>query len=116
MRDILRDSCAIVWYTYLMHKPIYIITPFILSTISHIAEIKAFVQKTTLLPQRELFLRRWAHIKITHTSTSIEGNQLDEHQVQLVSEGKPVRADSRYITEVKNYLAGLRQIDRLQER
>ena len=99
-----------------MHIPLYTITPSILSTISKIAEIKAVVGKTPLLPQRELFLRRWAHIRITHTSTRIEGNTLDEFQVQQVSEGKPVRADKKHITEVQNYLAGLRLIDRLNEK
>lgn len=69
------------------------------------------VSRSTLLPAREAFLRRDAVIKMAHTSTSIEGNQLQEYQVKELAEGKPVRAQADQVREVENYLAALRQID-----
>lgn len=98
-----------------MFTPIYTISDQILSQLSQIAEIKALVERSILLPQREVFLRRAAVIKMAHTSTSIEGNQLQEYQVAQVVEGKPVHAEERQIKEVKNYLVALREIDKLAD-
>jgi Fic family protein len=96
-----------------MFTPKYTISDQILNQLSQIAEIKALVERSALLPQREVFLRRAAVIKMAHSSTSIEGNQLQEYQVAQVAEGKPVNAEERQIKEVKNYLMALREIDKL---
>ena len=96
-----------------MFTPTYTISDQILNQLSQIAEIKTLVERSNLLPQREVFLRRAAVIKMAHTSTSIEGNQLKEYQVAQVVEGKPVHAEERQIREVKNYLVALREIDKL---
>jgi Fic family protein len=85
------------------------------SQLSEIAEIKSLVARSTLLPEREIFLRRAAVIKMAHTSTSIEGNNLKEYQVEQVADGKAVNAEERQITEVKNYLLALREIDKLSD-
>ncbi len=106
---LLRDTC----YTEAMFKPIFTITPKIVNDLSEIAQIKALVDKSPLLPVREAFLRRWATIKIAHTSTSIEGNTLEIHQVEQILENKPVRAQEKQITEVKNYLSALKLVDRI---
>lgn len=98
-----------------MFSPKYTISNQIVSQLSEIAEIKAIVAKSTLLPEREIFLRRAAVIKMAHTSTSIEGNNLKEYQVEQVADGKMVNAEERQITEVKNYLLALREIDKLSE-
>lgn len=73
------------------------------------------VERSSLLPAREAFLRRAAIIKMAHTSTSIEGNQLQEYQVKELSEGKKVRAEVDQIKEVENYLIALRKIDQLAD-
>ena len=86
-----------------MFSPKYTISNQIVSQLSEIAEIKAIVAKSILLPEREIFLRRAAVIKMAHTSTSIEGNNLKEYQVEQVADGKMVNAEERQITEVKNY-------------
>jgi Fic family protein len=94
-----------------MYQPHYFITDKLVNQLSEIAEIRALVNKSILLPEREMFLRRAAAVKMAHTSTSIEGNELEEYQVAQVAQGKPVLAEQQQITEVKNYLSALRQID-----
>lgn len=94
-----------------MFTPIYRITDRIAKQISDIAQIKSFVDQATLLPAREAMLRRLAVVKMTHSSTSIEGNSLAQYQVKQVADGKKVRADAREIQEVNNYLQALKLID-----
>jgi Fic family protein len=96
-----------------MFKPKYTISDKVVNQLSEIAEIKALVSKSRLLPEREIFLRRAAAIKMAHTSTSIEGNTLKEYQVAQVAEGKKIPAPNDQIREVKNYLSALREIDKL---
>jgi len=96
-----------------MFVPKYTITDGIVSRLSEIAEIKAMVERSALLPSREAFLRRAAVIKMAHTSTSIEGNRLQEYQVQKLAEGKKVVAQEDQIREVENYLVALRRIDEI---
>lgn len=98
-----------------MFKPKYTISNQIISQLSEIAEIKSQVTRSSLLPEREVFLKRAAAIKMAHTSTSIEGNELKEYQVAQVAKGGKVNAQARQILEVKNYLMALREIDKLSE-
>src|SRR3990167_10822084 len=99
-----------------MFLPRYTISNKIVSQLTEIAEIKALVAKSSLLPEREMFLRRAAVIKMAHSSTSIEGNELNEYQVEQVIEGKRVSADERQILEVKNYLLALKEVDMLADK
>jgi len=98
-----------------MFTPKYSISDKLLNLLSEIAEIKSAVAGSTLLPEREVFLRRAAVIKMAHTSTSIEGNLLQEYQVAQVAEGKKINAQEDQVREVKNYLLALREIDTLSE-
>lgn len=98
-----------------MFNPKYTISNQIVNQLSEIAEIKALVSRSSLLPEREIFLRRAAVIKMAHTSTSIEGNLLQEHQVAQIAEGKKIIAEEKQIREVVNYLSALREIDKLSE-
>lgn len=98
-----------------MFNPKYTISNGAVNQISEIAEIKALVARSSLLPEREIFLRRAATIKMAHTSTSIEGNILKEYQVAQVVGGKKINASENQIREVKNYLSALRVIDKLSE-
>jgi Fic family protein len=96
-----------------MFKPVYNISPSILSGISEIAEIKAIVERSKVLPLNEAQLRRQALVRMTHTSTSIEGNKLAEFQVDRVLSGMSVNADQKSIQEVKNYQEALKLIDQM---
>ncbi len=96
-----------------MFTPRYTITDKINSQLSDIAEIKSMVERSHLIPAREGFLRRAAVIKMAHSSTSIEGNILDEYQVGQLVQRKPVIAPKDQIVEVQNYLTALSSIDSL---
>ena len=98
-----------------MFDPKYTITDKIVRQLTELAEIKALVAKSALLPEREMFLRRAAVVKMAHSSTSIEGNTLKEHQVAQVAQGKEIPAEKQQILEVKNYLSALREVDLLAE-
>jgi len=93
--------------------PRYRITDKVAKWLSDIAEIRAMVESSRLLPAREAFLRRTAIVKMAHTSTSIEGNELDEYQVGEVAQGNKVKADVDQVREVQNYLEALGKIDRI---
>jgi Fic family protein len=98
-----------------MFRPKYTISNKTINQLSEIAEIKSLVSRSSLLPQREIFLRRAAVIKMAHTSTSIEGNVLKEYQVAQVVEGKKISASEEQVREVKNYLNALRVVNQLFE-
>lgn len=98
-----------------MLKPEYAITSTILSRIAEIAEIKAAVERSRVLPLNEAQLRRQAILRMAHTSTSIEGNKLAQFEVGKVFEGKTVSAPQKDILEVENYLNGLKLLDELSK-
>ena len=96
-----------------MFNPKYKITDKILSDLTKISEIKSFVERAHILPAREIFLKKLATIGMAHSSTSIEGNTLDEYQVEMVAKGEKVTAEKKEVLEVKNYLKTLNLVDRL---
>ena len=98
-----------------MFNPKYTITPTILSKTAEIAEIKAAVERSRVLPLNEAQLRRQAILRMAHTSTSIEGNKLGQYEVGKVFDGQTVRAPQKDILEVENYLKSLELIDKIHE-
>ncbi len=96
-----------------MFEPRYNITTLTLSRIAEIAEIKAAVERSRVLPLNEAQLRRQAILRMAHTSTSIEGNKLAEFEVGKVLEGKSVRATQKDIVEVENYYQALKLIEKM---
>lgn len=96
-----------------MFQPNYTITAKTLSNMTEIAEIKAIVERSRVLPLNEAQLRRQAILRMAHTSTSIEGNPLAEFEVGKVLEGKKVRASKKDITEVENYYQALKKLDEM---
>lgn len=96
-----------------MFEPQYNITSTILSRIAEIAEIKAAVERSRVLPLNEAHLRRQAILRMAHTSTSIEGNKLAQFEVGKVLEGKTVRASQKDILEVENYYKALKMLEEL---
>ncbi len=98
-----------------MFEPKYSISPEVFSAVSEISEIKVIVERSRVLPLNELQLKREAMIRMVHTSTSIEGNPLEEYQVDKVLSGMSVAADDKSILEVKNYQMALKEVERLAE-
>ena len=95
-----------------MFNPHYKITGKILSVLTAIVEAKVAIERAKLLPKHELRLRRQALVRMTHSSTAIEGNMLNLHQVEaLVSDKKEkIDAPARDVFEVVNYLAAMKYI------
>lgn len=96
-----------------MFKPEYKLTNKIVNMLTAIAETKAVIERAKLLPKQELRLRRQALIRMTHSSTHIEGNVLNLHQVEAVVRHQKVDAPTRDIFEVENYLKALHYIDQI---
>lgn len=96
-----------------MFDPKYTITTKTLSNMTEIAEIKAVVERSKVLPLNEAQLRRQAILRMAHTSTSIEGNKLAQFEVGKVIEGKSVRAPQKDILEVENYYKALKLLDEM---
>lgn len=96
-----------------MFVPKYTITPKTLSNMTEIAEIKAVVERSRVLPLNEAQLRRQAILRMAYTSTSIEGNRLAQFEVGKVIEGKAVRAPQKDVLEVENYYKALQLMDKL---
>lgn len=96
-----------------MFKPSYKITSKILSMLTAIAESKAVVYRAKILPQNEIKLRRQALIRMTHSSTGIEGNILNLKQVEDIMGDKKIDAPERDIYEVQNYFKAIRYIEQV---
>jgi Fic family protein len=95
-----------------MFSPKYQITDEISCYLSDIAEVKSLVDHAKLLPSREFTLRRTTSIKLAHSSTSIEGNSLEEYQIKKLLDGDKVIAQKDEIREVQNYFRALHLVDR----
>ena len=98
-----------------MFNPKYRITDKILSNLTKISEIKSLVEKSNITPAREIYLKKAAAIGMAHSSTSIEGNTLDEYQVRMLADGEKVIAEDKQILEVENYLKSLKLVDKIYE-
>ncbi|MCL5011208.1 MAG: Fic family protein [Patescibacteria group bacterium] len=96
-----------------MFKPKYNLNNKIVSLLTAIAQAKTAIEKARLLPTQELQLRRQALVKMSQSSTAIEGNQLNVNQVEALLLGKKVDAPQRDIYEVKNYLKTLKYIEKI---
>ena len=96
-----------------MFNPKYKFTDNIVKMLTAIAEAKAVIERAKILPKQELRLRRQALIRMTHSSTAIEGNRLDIRGVEAILAHKKVDAPARDIFEVQNYLKTMRYIEQI---
>lgn len=90
-----------------MYNPHFTITPKINSQIAEIEGLRTLVDHAAILPELEVQLRFRATIEAVHSSTSIEGNPLNEQQVRKVLQGEVVTAPNYAIIEVLNYKQAL---------
>lgn len=96
-----------------MFNPSYKITSKILGILTSIAESKSVIERAKILPQNEMKLRRQALIRMTHSSTEIEGNILNLEQVKAIAVHQKVDAPDRDIYEVENYFKALKYIEQV---
>src|SRR3989344_3396173 len=91
-------------------EPEYTITDKILNNISRIMAGREIIEQSKLIPKWELKLRKEARIHNAHSSTSIEGNNLNLEQVAALAENKDITAMAKDKDEVLNYLKALDSI------
>jgi Fic family protein len=91
-----------------MYSPNFAISNQLLGTIAEIESLRALVDGSYILPEREIEMRYRASVEATHSSTSIEGNPLNLKQVEQVLEGGQQLTRHQYAElEVKNYKKAL---------
>lgn len=95
-----------------MLNPQYKLTNKIFKNLTDVAEAKGIIEKAKLLPKHELKLKRQAMIRMSHSSTAIEGNVLDIRQVEALYANRKIDAPARDIYEVQNYLKALQYIEK----
>lgn len=93
-----------------MFNPKYTLTDEILKNISYISEVKHFIETAKIIPVSEIKLQRMALIRMSQGSTAIEGNILNQKQVENILADKKIDAPNRDVFEVKNYLSALKYI------
>lgn len=98
-----------------MFAPKYILSDNLVAMLTSIAESKAIIERAKILPKNEVNLRRQALLRMTHSSTEIEGNMLSLHQVEALYAKKKIDAPERDIYEVENYLKALKYIEAVVE-
>ncbi len=99
-----------------MFNPKYRLTDKIVKKLTAIAEAKAIIERAKILPKHELKLRRQALVRMSHSSTAIEGNQLNINEVDAIVGRRKVDAPERDIFEVQNYLKALKYIEQIIEK
>src|SRR4029453_10014146 len=91
------------------YKPIYTITPLLLSKVEHIAALRERILTAAVQAAWFPALQKDTRVRNAHSSTAIEGNPLTLEQVRAIEEGQQIPATGpRSQREVTNYFAGLR--------
>jgi len=85
-----------------MYKPSLIITPEMTNWIAQIEAVRQKIDRSRILPKQEVILRYKAAIESVYSSTSIEGNPLNERQVAVALSGK-MNSWEKKVIEVVNY-------------
>jgi Fic family protein len=93
-----------------MFKPIFHYTDSIVNNLTFIAEAKAIITKTTLIPNWELSLRKAAILTSAHSSTAIEGNPLTFEDVTALAEGHEIKVEREDRQEVFNYFESVEKL------
>lgn len=93
-----------------MFKPVFSYTDRIVGNLTFIAESKAIIKSSPLIPEWEVSLRKDAIIRSAHSSTAIEGNPLTLKEVSTLAQGREVMARRKDQAEVLNYLEALETV------
>src|SRR4030043_685102 len=99
-----------------MFKPNYSITNRILSNVGKIEAAKEIIENAPLVPAYEAKFREEAIVRTVHFGTHIEGNPLEQKEVEQVLAGKEISARDRDIQEVLNYREVLKYTDGVKEK
>ena len=94
-----------------MFSPRFSLNNKIFANIGSIAASKAIIENAPLVPAYEAKFRNEAVIRTVHHGTHIEGNPLEQKEVEKVLAGQSVSGRDRDIQEVLNYREVLKYID-----
>ena len=94
-----------------MFIPKFSITNKILTNVAKIEAAKEIIENAPLVPAYEAKFREEAIVRTVHFGTHIEGNPLEQKEVEQVLAGKEVPARDRDIQEILNYREVLKYID-----
>jgi Fic family protein len=99
------------------YKPVYNITPVLLTEVEQIAALRERILAAAIQVPWIPALQKDTRIRNAHSSTAIEGNPLTLEQVRAIEEGREIPATARHARrEVANYFAGLRFVEKNAQR
>jgi len=99
------------------YQPRFAIPARLLTTVERIAALREKILAATVQVAWIPALQKDTRVRNTHSSTAIEGNPLTLEQVRALEEGRPLTAvTERSRREVLNYFAGLRFIEKRQNK
>ncbi len=93
-----------------MYQPSFQITPRLLGFLTEVTELRVWIQQSIVDVAWIPLLQRDTDNRLSHSSTSIEGNPLSLPQVEAVARGEKIGAPTKAVLEIENYLAALQYI------
>ncbi len=93
-----------------MYQPLYKISPLLLHFLTEVTELRSWIERSVIDVAWIPLLQRDTANRLSHSSTSIEGNPLSLPLVEAVARGEETGAPSKAVLEVENYLAALQFI------
>lgn len=91
-------------------QPIFSITPHLLQLVTAATELRTWIEHSLLDAPWLPILQQETALRLTHSSTAIEGNPLSQQEVSAVIDGRELRASTTANREVLNYHKALRWI------
>lgn len=99
-----------------MFRPNFRYTEKIVGNLTLIAQARAIISNSPLIPKWEVSLRREALVRSAHSSTAIEGNPLSFEDVSALAAGREIMVHRKDKQEVLNYLEALERMPDLAKR
>jgi Fic family protein len=95
-----------------MYKPVFEITPELLCLIAEATELKTWIHQSIINVPWLSRLQKDTAVRLTHSSTAIEGNPLSLDEVHQVIEGKETSGTPHHRLEVTNQYEALRWVSK----
>lgn len=99
-----------------MYRPLFNITPELVGLIAKATELKTWIHGSLIDVPWLSQLQQETAIRLTHSSTAIEGNPLSLSDVRKVVEGQKISASAEAQLEVANQYQALKWISKRKER
>jgi len=93
-----------------VYQPAYRITPHLLGWLTEATELRVWIQQSIVDVAWVPLLQRDTANRLSHSSTSIEGNPLSLPLVEAIARGETISASAKAVLEIENYLAALQRI------